>query len=210
MAERTETVVLVHGIWMTGLEMSLLRYRIGRCGYRTRLFRYPSVRRSPIENAVALSGFLQRLGDGKVHLLGHSLGGLVICHLLADSPTQNIERVVMLSSPLRGSALARRLARSRWTRWLLGRSIERGLLGDLPACVVPNGLGMIAGTQGFGIGWLFGGSVLPRPNDGTVALEETEHPAVTDRLIVPHGHFALLFAREVADATCGFLRHGRF
>ncbi len=210
MPDRRETVALVHGIWMTGLEMSLLRYRIRRCGYRTRLFHYASLRRSPAENAAALARLLRQLEDRRVHLVGHSLGGLVICHLLADRPPPNIGRVVMLGSPLRGSALARRLARSRWTRWLLGRSIAQGLLGDLPACIAPNGLGMVAGTHGFGIGWLFGGSALSRPNDGTVALDETEHPAVGDRLIVPHGHFALLFARQVAEASCRFLRHGRF
>lgn len=201
---------MVHGIWMTGFEMSLLRYRLARCGYRTRLFHYASVRRSPAENAAALSQRLWQLEAQKVHLVGHSLGGLVICHLLASHPLPNIGRVVMLGSPLRGSALARRLARSRWTRWLLGQSIEQGLLGDLPHCGTSAEIGMISGTHGFGIGWLFGGSALSRPNDGTVALEETEHPAVADRLSVPHGHFALLFAREVAEATCRFLRDGRF
>lgn len=210
MPDRPETVILVHGIWMTGFEMSLLRYRIARCGYRTRLFHYASVRRSPAENAAALARLLQKLEDQQVHLVGHSLGGLVICHLLASRPPPNIGRVVMLGSPLRGSALARRLARSRWTRWLLGRSIEQGLLGDLPDCSSTAEIGMIAGTHGFGIGWLFGGSALHRPNDGTVALEETEHPAVGDRLIAPHGHFALLFAREVAEASCRFIRRGRF
>jgi len=40
-----ETVVLVHGVWMTGLEMHVLARRLRACGYRTRVFRYRSLRR---------------------------------------------------------------------------------------------------------------------------------------------------------------------
>jgi hypothetical protein len=68
---------------------------------------------------------------------------------------------------------------------------------------------MIAGNRGvLGMGLLVAGRI-PRPNDGTVAVAETDSPAVTDHLTVPYGHFAMLFARPVADALCRYLRSGR-
>ena len=45
------TVILVHGIWMTGDDLRLLRRRLGRGGRRCRIFRYASLRRSPADNA---------------------------------------------------------------------------------------------------------------------------------------------------------------
>ncbi len=203
------TVVFVHGIWMTGLELSLLRYRIARCGYRTRLFRYRSIRRSPAENAEALAAFLARQEGSTLHLVAHSLGGIVVCHLLASQSPARLGRVLMLGSPLRGSLPARRLWRHRWLRPLLGRSGEGGLLDGAPPC--PEGLeiGMIAGTRGFGIGTLLTGGALPRPHDGTVAVDETQDPAIRQRLQLPIDHFGMLFSRRVAEAACRFLRGGR-
>ncbi len=212
MTEQTgdATVVFVHGIWMTGLELSLLRYRVARCGYRTRLFRYRTTRRSPAENAEALAAFLARQEGSTLHLVAHSLGGIVVCHLLASHPPARLGRVLMLGSPLRGSLPARLLWRHRRLRWLLGRSGEQGLLDGAPPC--PEGLeiGMIAGTRGFGVGTLLAGEALPRPHDGTVAVSETLEPAIRQRLLLPSGHFGMLFSRRVADAACRFLQSGRF
>ena len=41
-----ETVVLVHGVLMTGKVMAVLARRLKGCGYRTVLFDYPSRRRN--------------------------------------------------------------------------------------------------------------------------------------------------------------------
>ncbi len=207
--QQGDTVVLIHGIWMTGLEMGLLRLRLARCGFRTRQFHYPSLRRSPAGNARRLEAWLERLDAPRVHLVAHSLGGIVICHLLARRVPHRLGRVLMLGSPLRGSALARHLHGKTFTRWLLGRSGERGLLGPVPDCSGRAEIGMIAGTRGFGIGRLLY-TKLPRPHDGTVALTETDHPAIGSRLHLAHGHFGMLFSKRVAEAACRFLDCGRF
>ncbi len=206
----TDTVVLVHGIWMTGLEMAVLRWQLGRCGYRTRVFHYASLRRDPAGNARRLSAFLDRIdGDGAIHLLTHSLGGVIACHALADTRPERLGRVLMLGAPLQGSALARHLHGRGLTRWLLGRAARHGLLEAAPEC--PRGIevGMIAGLSGYGIGRLLFHR-LPRPNDGTVALDETEHPSVGSRMHVRHGHFGMLFSPRVAQAACRFFDCGRF
>ncbi|KPK13684.1 MAG: acetyltransferase/hydrolase, partial [Betaproteobacteria bacterium SG8_41] len=37
-----ETVVLVHGLWVHGLVMELMRRRVARAGYRAHAYSYPS------------------------------------------------------------------------------------------------------------------------------------------------------------------------
>jgi pimeloyl-ACP methyl ester carboxylesterase len=204
-----EAVVLVHGIWMSGLEMGLLRRRVAACGYAVHAFRYSSLTATPADNARRLAAFLDALDADVIHLVAHSLGGLVLCHLFQDFPDRRPGRVLMLGVPLRGSELARKLDRFGWSRWLLGQARVNGLLGDGPGWPRSRPLAMIAGDRGvLGMGLLVLGRIT-RPHDGTVALVETDVPAVTEHLTVPYGHFAMLFARPVAEAVCRYLQSGR-
>lgn len=206
-----EAVVTLHGLWMTGLEMRLLRTRLQLRGYEPYPFRYPSVRRSPRANAQVLRAFVDRIDAEVVHFVAHSLGGLVVLHLFDLAPLQRPGRVVMLGSPLAGSRAARRVA--QWPllgRALLGASLSGGLQGDVPPWQAGRELGVVAGTGNtLGVGRLFGGP-LPRPHDGTVALSETRAPYVSSHLEVPCGHFGLLFRADVAEAVAHFLREGVF
>lgn len=207
-------VVLIHGLFLSGWVMVGLARRLRRCGLRTAIFSYPTRRRSPADNARDLAAFLVRLSVPRVDLVAHSLGSLVVLHLLAGrtglradtGSGPRVRRVVLLGPPLSGSAVARRLARWALGRWLLGRSVEQGLLGGGPR--VPPGvdLAVIAGSRGWGIGWLFGG--LPRPNDGTVAVAETRAPDGSRHTVLPVSHMGLVFSPRVARRTCRFLRDG--
>jgi pimeloyl-ACP methyl ester carboxylesterase len=203
-----ETVVLVHGVWMTGLEMHVLARRLRACGYRTRVFRYRSLRRPLQWNGQRLVREVRRLGAGTLHLVGHSLGGLVILQALQDCPDLVTGRVVLLGSPVNGSLIAQRLYRHAWSRWLVGRSAERGLLGDGPHWQGSPAPGVIAGVRPVGVGQLLGG--FPGANDGTVALSETAIDGAADSLVVRTTHMGLLFSAPVAQALCRFLGTGRF
>jgi pimeloyl-ACP methyl ester carboxylesterase len=204
-----EAVVFVHGIWMTGLEMTTLRRRLAAEGLECRQFRYPSLTAAPEANAARLNRFLHSIEADVVHLVAHSLGGLVVLHLFDRYPMQRPGRVVMMGTPVNGSRTAACFARSPLTRWLLGRSIRRGLLGGAPRWKVGRELGMVAGSRGIGIGTLFCRS-LDTPNDGTVALGETRAPEINTHLTVPHGHFAMLWSAPVAHAVAAFLKSGDF
>lgn len=204
-----EVVVFIHGIWMPGLELALLRRRVRACGYATHQFHYHSLLRTPAANAEQLNDFLKTVDAEVIHLVAHSLGGIVLTHLFARWPQQRPGRVLMLGSPLLGSAVAQVLNRRSWTRWLIGRAGEQGLLGDAPRWPGIRPLGMIAGKRGIGIGMLAGRELVP-PHDGTVRLAETEAKEVSRHLTVSCGHFALLFARPVAEAVCRYLKTGEF
>jgi pimeloyl-ACP methyl ester carboxylesterase len=203
-----DTVVLVHGIWMTGLELLLLERRLRRCGFRTRRFHYRSLRRPMHHNAAQLARRVRALAAGRVHLVGHSLGGLVILQALQDDPGLVSGRIVLLGSPVGGSAVARRVVRQRLLRWLIGRAAQQGLLGDGPRWRGWQSLGVIAGNRSIGVGLLLGG--LSGVNDGVVNLEETRIEGMRDSWLANTTHTGLVVSRRVAAQVCAFLKHGRF
>ena len=201
-------VVLVHGLWLNGLEWMPLRRRMTRRGYDCHVFRYPSVRQTPAQNARRLLSFVERLGAGRVHLVGHSLGGIVIMHAAGLASRLPPGRAVFIATPALGSHAARRLVRLGAPGRLLGASRHGGLLGDVPQWDPARELGIIAGDLPLGAGRMLGG--LARPNDGAVAVAETEVAGASDRICLHGTHLGLLWLRETADRVDRFLRHGRF
>jgi pimeloyl-ACP methyl ester carboxylesterase len=216
----TPTVVLVHGLWMRGPELTLLRLRLRRFGYRVVLFRYPSTRRTVAEQGHQLGLFLEMLVassgiHGPVHVVGHSLGGLVSLAMLQHAIGKSagyglVGRVVLLGSPVGGSRVARQFATwGGWARTLLGQSYPAGLDGQFPSGAMPStAVGVIAGTLRWGIAWLFPG--LSVPNDGLVAVGETRLESAADTLCCRVSHLGLVLSSRVAYQVHHFLRDGCF
>lgn len=199
--------MLIHGIWMTGLEFVPLAARLKKCGYRPYIFRYPSLRGSAAENATRLDAFIRRLPHDTVHLIGHSLGGIVLLHLFERYPHQKPGRVLLLGSPVRGSRVAQRIARSRLAaRLLLHRSRDRALLGGAPDWPDHRPVAMIAGSLGIG-GGRFLDPGLPKPHDGTVSVEETHIPGMA-HVCMPASHLGMLLSPRVARMICCYLDSG--
>lgn len=206
-AVQRECVVLVHGIWMTGIDLWLLAKRLRAAGFDTHVFSYASLRRSPAANADALQRWLERIDAEVVHFVGHSLGGLVLLHLFDRHPQQRPGRLLLLGTPVLGSALAGRLSRHRAGRMVVGRAVERGLLGGAPSWRSEREAGVIAGDRAFGVGKLLGG--LPHRNDGTVEVAETRLPGAA-HCVLPVSHSGMVLSPQVAKTAIKFLRHGRF
>ncbi len=203
-----EMVVLVHGIWMTGLEMAMLSKRLRQHGYITRRFYYPSLKSTPADNADSLYQYIKQLPQQRVHLVAHSLGGIVLLHLFERYHDLPPGRLVLMGSPVHGSWVARQLDRNIVTRWLLGRSRERGLLGAAPQWNGGRDLGVIAGIGGFGVGTVLGG--VPGPGDGTVAVAETCIAQATDSCHIPTSHTGMVVSPAVAQEVTSFLKTGLF
>jgi pimeloyl-ACP methyl ester carboxylesterase len=125
------TIVVVHGLWMTGAVFALQKAQLKRRGYRVTTFSYPSMRLALDEIAARLARFVATLGMPRVHLVGHSLGGLVVLNMLALHPRTPVGRIVLMGTPVAGSRAALQIARSRVGRFLVGRALlewraERG------------------------------------------------------------------------------------
>ncbi len=200
-------VVLVHGLWMNGLVMLPLARRLERCGFAVTRHGYQSVRRGLRENAQRLSAVCEKSG-APLHLVGHSLGGLLIMTMLHNHPQVKAHRVVLLGSPYANSAAAQGMARFSTGRGMLGRTLPEWLRQPRPP--VPDGveLGVIAGDVAIGLGRLV--APLRKPNDGVVILDETQVPGAADSIVLHTSHTAMLVLPAVAHAVCAFLKNGRF
>lgn len=203
-----DAVLLVHGLWTNRAVMLYLARQLARRGFRTRSVGYLSAMRSLDDNAARLARELASLDAPRVHLVGHSYGGVVCLRALERERDPRVTRVVLLGSPIGGSGAGRQFAQSRWKARLLGTT--RTVWADMPQLEIPPGVeaGSIAGTWRFGLGRFF--AKLPAPNDGVVAVEETRHPRLADHVVLPVAHSQMLVSPAVARQVAAFLETGRF
>jgi pimeloyl-ACP methyl ester carboxylesterase len=203
-------VVFLHGLWLHGRESALLRRRLEQsCGFDVRVFRYPSVTATMQEVTTALQHFVTSAAPRELHLVGHSLGGLVAYRFFERFPEQPPGRVVFLGTPAVASRAASEVSRMAWARSLLGRCVAEELLAvHQREWAARRDLGIIAGTLALGLGQLF--VRFSEENDGSVAVSETRLPGATDFLALPVSHFGMLLSARVASETGRFLVNGHF
>lgn len=213
-------VVLVHGLGRTSWSMAPLAWAARRRGYTTRNWGYRSRGGTIADHGAALAAMLQKLSEtepGAIHVVTHSLGGIVVRaslqHPSSDVWRGRLGRIVMLAPPNHGSELADLFAAWPVTRRVLGPSgVALGTressvpqaLGALPAGVE---VGVIAGDRTLDpiLGRLVAG-----PHDGKVSVASTHVEGMTDHRVVHRGHTFLMLAPDVQTAVFAFLENGRF
>jgi pimeloyl-ACP methyl ester carboxylesterase len=201
-------IILVPGLWYGPRSMSFIGARLRHTGYNIRFFSYRSTRATAEDCAGSLAELVRGTPSGAPpHLVGHSLGGLLILRLLAMSPMPLIGRVVLLGTPLQGSEAARKTLQLPGGAALLGvaaSALCTGSQGFRGACEV----GMIAGSRAFGLGRIAG--LMGKVSDGTVALEETQSECLNAHITLPVSHTGMLFSSLVAREIRCFVEQGRF
>ncbi|MEY3014399.1 MAG: hypothetical protein RIT45_3134 [Pseudomonadota bacterium] len=208
-------VLLLHGLARTRVSMAgMARFLEGQ-GYRTFAHTYPSRRHGVAELAEQVAEVaLRELGPGPIDAVTHSLGGVLARQMAGMLP---LRRVVMLAPPNAGSDLARTLEGFGPFSWLYGpagRDVARAEgWPDAIRCEV----GVIAGTRAPSLGnpvsWLSRGIGVfgaDRPSDGTVAVDETHLPGMTDFATVHASHTWIMNHPEARQMVQRFLEHGRF
>lgn len=194
-----EVVVLVHGLGRSTFSMIPMRRALEREGYEVINWGYPSPARGVEEHGRALSAKLHEFDTDssirKIHLVGHSLGGILIRWAVSHDSPARLGRIVLLAPPNRGSAAADRYA-PFFGRIL--RPLEDLSTSDTSAArniPIPPGVevGVVAGSR-----------------DGKVGIEETHLEGEADHVTVPSFHTFIMARRDVQDLTLRFLRSGRF
>ena len=141
-------VLLVHGLGGTPSGWFAIARALRARGTTVAAMSYPALGRTVEQIAETLADEVSRLldetGAARVHLVGHSLGGVVIAQALAAGLlTGQVDTVMTLASPFGGSPWARLVPLAATVRSLRGGS---PLLRRLTAAPMPDGVRWIAVT----------------------------------------------------------------
>ncbi len=203
-----EAIVLVHGVWSIGFDLLRLRHRLTMAGYDCYVFNYHIWGKPPAKIARRLHTFVETIDAPVVHFVAHSFGGIVLLHMYDQFLCVSKGRIVLMGSPVNGSAVGQRIIENPVTRWMLGQSYINGLSGDVPVWKGWQDIGVIAGDFPVGLGLVAGS--LSTPHDGIVSVEETELKGATDAIIMPVSHLGMLISKTVSKQIVIFLRTGKF
>lgn len=200
---------------MNGADGLVLRRRVARdFQMKTHGFHYPSISGAMADITTRLAerirSVVHDLGAERVHLVGHSLGGIVIYRTLERFHDLPPGRVVFLGTPsVTSRAAIGAHDRLRWAAKLLGTCVAEELLTDHGRrWQIDRDLGIVAGTRRMGLGQYF--ARLDGENDGTVSVNEARLPGATAFITQPVSHMGLLLSARVARETGAFLKEGRF
>lgn len=193
-------VLIAHGWLGRAGQFRPLARHLAEAGFDTAVLSYPSLFGS-FDGAVALARrAAEGAGGAPLHLIGFSLGGLVMRALAAENPP-GLKSLLLIGTPNSGSPIAD----------LVGRFVPTPALRRLmttaphlpPVSNIP--VGCIAGSRRGLLGMAFG-----EDNDGRVAVSSVLAIPHHDARIIPLGHRAMPFSLETADLAVHFLRAGHF
>lgn len=209
-----ETAVLLHGLGRGAGSMSRLEKALAEGGYRVINLDYPSTRHSIDELVAILAGELDRCcreAEAPVHIVTHSLGGILVRAYLARESFAPLGRVVMLSPPNRGSELVDAFGDNPLYELILGPAAqELGTEeGSVPRELPPVDfeLGVITGDEAINP---IGAWLIPGESDGAVSVESARVAGMKDFLIVGENHTFIMQSPEVVGQVLYFLEHGHF
>lgn len=206
-------VVLLHGMAQSALSMKPLAHDLEKSGYRVRNIGYPT---RPYDVAGLVEHYvrpaIEACGDGKpVHMVTHSLGGILARFYLQNAELPSGSRIVMLAPPNHGSEVADHVRHWPLYRWWMGRVGQQ--LGTGPDSIVHRlrpinaEVGVIAANRSIQpwFSWL-----IPGDDDGAVSVESTKLDEMRDFIVAHSSHTVVMFNRRVRNQVKHFLRHGCF
>ncbi len=202
---KKRAIICVHGLWMKRQVFWYVRHALRDLEAEVKLFEYSSIRQ-PLETSVrALTSYVQSTEAAKIDFIAHSLGGLLLFHYFAKTRDVRLDRVVLMGTPLQGSAIARMCEQSPAFKPLLGKN-HAVLQQGIAQWSAPGETIMIAGTRRVGVGTLLFKSSFAQPSDGTVAVEETRDSRLSAHYEIPASHASMLFSKDAVQIIRTFLR----
>lgn len=210
----TEAVAVLHGILQPAFSMLPLCRSLEAKGYSVLNVSYPSTAHAIEDLAGMVSAPIAAHGasvNGRLHLVGFSMGGLVIRALLKQGVPEKLGRVVMIGTPNHGSEVADFLKGFGPYRYLYGPSGQQLVTdqGAFSSVFANDGmdLGIIAGNGAYNP---LARHLIGKPSDGRVSVESTRLECAADHLVVRSNHTMLPQIPEVWRQTASFLKEGRF
>jgi triacylglycerol lipase len=191
-------IILIHGYFHNRSGLMVMRRALRRHGFRNvEFFSYNPFRKGIPEIAESLAHRIERLseqsGCKKVHLVGHSLGGLIARWYVEQAGgSSKVHTVVTLGTPHSGTFLAH-AGRSPVTR-----QMRRGsdLLKQMAQKPLPKSVRYLSYYSDL--------DVLVKPSR-SACLENGDGKNVRNILVHDLGHMSLLISPELIESIAGNL-----
>ncbi len=209
--EARPTVVLLHGLIRTHRMLQGIQKQIEAAGYATWARTYPSTRMPITGLAARLTEQIRNeVGDGPLIGVTHSLGGILARHMTE----LNWAGLVMVAPPNGGSRAAAALKDRALYGAIYGKAGVQ--LADSNGWPVPTcPFAVIAGTRAVSMAnpsslalkllRVFPAGVA---NDGTVAVDETRHAAMSEFATVDATHTWIMDHPRTQSLVLHYLAHG--
>ena len=210
-----ETVVLLHGLARTDTSFNKMEKSLSEEGYDTCNIGYPSTKYSVetlVEKFVLPDIKRCIAGEEKnINFVTHSMGGIVVRYLATLNLPFQINRVVMLSPPNKGSEVVDTLG----GLWLF-KAINgpAGLQLSTRNDSLPNTLGkadfelgIITGNQSIN---LILSTMIEGDNDGKVSVESAKLEGMKDFIVIEATHTFIMKNKTAIEQTKYFLKNAEF
>jgi pimeloyl-ACP methyl ester carboxylesterase len=209
-------VILIHGFSKNPKDMKPLERHLELMGYNCIIPNLPLTFKEFDYSALVLEDMIDEVikdnwkQEDKIHLVGHSTGGLVIRKLISQTKhTSKIGRCVLVATPNKGSKLANIAthfkpvgAIYRTLRSLNYEYIEQSTFTQVHEIEIA----AIGGNKNN----LLLGNLIGDVNDGRVELRSVYYPELTDFIILPYGHNEIHHQAVTAKWIDSFLQTGKF
>ena len=211
-----ECIILLHGLCRSARSMAGIAACLRRSGYAVVNLDYASTRKTigalAEQDLAPVVARCRRRGYVRIHLVTHSMGGIIARVYLQRHTLPPGSRVVMLAPPNQGSELTdwalahmpRIYALAGPAARELGTGEDAGLEPGRPLAAQ---IGVIAGNSSWNPVF---SAILPGDDDGKVTVKRTRLAGMADFLIVADTHMMIMYDRDVQRRIIHFLKCGRF
>ncbi len=208
-------VILLHGLARTSASMSDMQSALIDSGFFVAKIDYPSRKKTvqelakPAINKGLATCALQ--GASVVHVVTHSMGGILFRQYVGEHGADAFARTVMLAPPNHGSEAVDSLKEIPGFQWLNGPAgLQLGTdENSLPLALGPanSDVAIIAGT--FSINIVLS-TYLPDPDDGKVSVASTRLDGMCAHLQKDVSHPYIMKDEAVIKEVINYLSAGKF
>ncbi len=220
-AANQQCIILIHGITATtGFVVKIEEVLIKENYHVANILWYTGGKLETITDNVFAEGLnkCRAIDDvSRIHLIGHSTGGIIIRHYLTKANIDELGYILMLGTPNHGSYL------SNLAKITMGDDYDR-VYGETGAYLntgkdsfiskLPDArgyhLGVIAGTGHISLKDKLYGLFLRGVDDGRVSVNSNMIRGMNDFIIAPYQHNELTEQADIHQQIIFFLDNGRF